>query len=602
MNAATPLRLPVGHDNEWCFGWWHPPAASTTPGAASCVRGPTVVLCPPIGYESVFSYPTQVQIARHLADQGLPVLRIDYHGTGDSAGDDRQADRVAAWLDSIELAVAEARRRSGGGAIALLGIRLGATLAVEAASRLGGVDSLLLWAPCATGKAFLREMRAQGDAAADGSLHGFGYHFSAQTVRELEALDARKPAQVPARRALLLLRDDVAVAGPLPCALAALGVEVQQAQLPGYAAMMSGDPAGGVLDAATLDHLSRWLLDSTASTRLDPPPVADDWSLESAVTGGVRERTLRFGPQHQLVGVLAEPVLTHESRRKTGVILLNVGGNYRVGPHRFYVTASRALAEAGWRTLRLDLAGLGDSMPQPGKRWANLYDRDSQEDVRSAMNELAALGCREFVLMGVCSGSYVAFQTAQGDPRVGGIVLMNSRLLEWKPGQPGDGWQDAMQQHAKSTDWYIKAALTRDPWLRLLRGEVNVRLIGRRFAEVARARFARLLASDAPDTVRGTMQALCRRGTDALMVVSDADDGRDYVEFHFGAEGRRMREHRNFRMTYVEAADHTFSRPGNQEKVVGLLLRHMEQRTRRSHAATASGNAATTGATQVAPG
>jgi hypothetical protein len=159
-----------------------------------------------------------------------------------------------------------------------------------------------------------------------------------------------------------------------------------------------------------------------------------------------------------------------------------------------------------------------------------------------------------------------------------------------------------MQQHAKSTDWYLKAALTRGPWLRLLRGEVNVRLIGRRFVEVARARLVRLLTPSATDSVRGMMQALCRRGTDALVLVSDADDGRDYVEFHFGAEGRRMREHRNFRMSYVEAADHTFSRPGNQEKVVGLLLRHMEQRTLRPHATTAAGKTTTGHTTQAAPG
>lgn len=569
MIPATPLRIALG--SEWCHGWWHPPEDG-------CACGPTVVICPPIGYESVFSYPTQVQLARHLAGVGLPVLRFDYHGTGDSAGDDGQPGRVAAWIDSVQAAVAEATRRSGGGAVALLGIRLGGTLAVEAAARLGGVDSLLLWAPCPSGRSFVREIRAAGEPGADGSLHGFGYHFSAETVRSLEALDARKPSCRPARRALVVLRDDVAVAGPLPGALAAIGVEVEQETLAGYAAMMSGEPAGGVLDGPTLDRLAAWLRTSCgapARRELPLPPAAD---ASKGTVGAVRERTLRLGARGGLVGVLAEAAEPDEQRRHTGVILLNVGANYRVGPHRFYVTASRALAAAGWRTLRLDLAGLGDSLPQPGKPWATLYDRDATKDVSQAMDALAALGCREFVLMGACSGSYAAFQAAQADARVTGVVLMNSRLLEWAPGAEGDRWQDAMQQHAKSTHWYLRAALAREPWLRLLRGEVDVRLIARRFADIARARMERLLGTAPPDTLLVRMQALCRRGTDVLMLVSDADDGRDYVEFHFGPGGRRMRKHRRFEMSYVASADHTFSRPGNQSRVVAMLLAHMERR------------------------
>jgi hypothetical protein len=92
------------------------------------------------------------------------------------------------------------------------------------------------------------------------------------------------------------------------------------------------------------------------------------------------------------------------------------------------------------------------------------------------------------------------------------------------------------------------------------------------------------------ESVLSKMQRLCARGTDVLMLVSDADDGRDYVEFHFGPDGRRLRGHPNFRMAYVPDADHTFSRPGNQEHVLPELLRHLAQRPaphRRAPAASA---------------
>jgi hypothetical protein len=89
------------------------------------------------------------------------------------------------------------------------------------------------------------------------------------------------------------------------------------------------------------------------------------------------------------------------------------------------------------------------------------------------------------------------------------------------------------------------------------------------------------------ESLHGKMQQLCRRGTDVLMVVSDADDARDYMEFHFGPHGSRMRAHPNFRMAYVPEADHTFSRPGNQAFLIPLLLEHLPTAPRRQRAESA---------------
>ncbi|MGZ5776657.1 MAG: alpha/beta fold hydrolase [Ramlibacter sp.] len=568
-----PLCLTFDTADGWCFGWYHPPA---TPG-----RDLAIVLCAPIGFEAISSYATQVQLAMALAQDGFPVFRFDYHGTGDSAGEPDAPGRVDAWLSSIEAAVAQARSQSGASQVAMLGIRLGATLAVEAAARIGGVDSLLLWAPCPSGRAFLREMKAGGREQADGTVHAMGYRYTADTAAAIGRLDATRPTGCPARRVLVVGRDDLPAEGPLPKALRQLGAEVEFRVLPGYAAMVD-EPRDGVLDADTLEAIADWFGGSAAArmrAASAPPPME---RLQSRTTGAVRETALRCGPGGSLVGVLAEPAdgAAGDRRGQTGIVLLNVGGNYRIGPHRTYVTMARTLAAAGYQALRLDIAGLGDSPPPPGHPWANLYQRESAQDVRAAIDALARRGCREFVLMGICSGSYVAFQTALVDERIDGLVLMNSRLLEWSPGKAGDSWQTSMQQYAKSTDFYRRAALRPEVWRRLLRGEVNVRLIARRFCALTAARLERALTigPGRPESLLARMQRLCARGTDVLMLVSDADDGRDYVEFHFGPAGRRMRAHPNFRMAYVPDADHTFSRPGNQEHVLPALLRHLEQR------------------------
>jgi len=351
-----------------------------------------------------------------------------------------------------------------------------------------------------------------------------------------------------------------------------------------------------VLDTATLRTVCEWFISSPAARARSEAVTAPDEPTEWRPTGDVREMPLRCGSAGSLYGVLCEPAAGVAAKAPTGIVLLNVGGNHRVGPHRVYVKMARTLAAAGHAVLRLDVAGIGDSPPAPGQPWGNLYERNSVHDVRAAIDALVQRGCREILLMGICSGSYLSFQAALVDERVDGVVLMNARLLEWTPGQPGDSWQTSMQQYAKSTDYYRRALFKPEVWQKFLRGQVNLPLIARRFAALTAARLRRALSfgNAREESLLAKMQRLCARGTDVLMLVSDADDGRDYVEFHFGAAGRRMRMHPNFRMAYVPDADHTFSRPGNQEHVLPQLLRHLDQRPGLRPAAAPSAGRVTT--------
>jgi pimeloyl-ACP methyl ester carboxylesterase len=568
--TMSPLPITFDTPHGWCSGWYHAPAAPW--------RDLAVVLCQPVGYEAICSHPTQVQLALALAAAGFPVLRFDYHGTGDSSGSDDDAARVQAWSASVEAAGAQARRLSGANGLCLFGIRLGATLAVDVAARAGGVDELVLWAPCASGKAFVRELRAGGSEEA-GGIRAQGFHFAAATVQELTALDAARVARAPAPRVLVVPRDDIAAEGPLPRALRALGSDVQVQPLPGFAAMV-GEPRAGVLDDATLQALAGWLQASPAAVQRAESPSVQDAQVEPRTLPGLRETALRMGSGGELFGVLCEPAEPSGEKGRTAVVLLNVGGNHHVGPQRIYVAAARTLAAGGYRVLRMDVAGVGDSPPAAGRGWGLLYEKDSAADVRTAIDALAARGCREFVLMGICSGSYLAFQTALVEPRVGGVVLMNSRLLEWTPGKPGDTWQTSMQQYAKSTAYYRRVLFHPSVWLRALRGEVNVRLIAGRFVALAGARLRRLASfgGSREESLLHKMKRLCARGCDVLMLVSDADDGRDYVEFHFGGAGSRLRAHPNFRMAYIPDADHTFTRAGNEAMVFEQLLMHLDKR------------------------
>jgi pimeloyl-ACP methyl ester carboxylesterase len=591
LSAVPEAAVPIQFDaaGSWCFGWYHRAAASAR-------RGVGVVFCRPLGYEAMCTYQMYAELADMLARAGFDVLRLDYHGTGDSAGGDGDPARVPAWIESIVRGTAELKRMAGVEQLAFVGVRLGATLAVQAACALGGVDSLVMWAPCVTGRAFTRELRAASGSRADGAgsagageMEALGYLYTEQTLRDLEALDCRRVPVNPARRVLIIGRDDLPVEGPLPAAYRAMGMEVGYEVLPGYARMMV-EPHQGVLNYASLNAIADWLLAALPPPRgsLAPPGAVAAFRV-GELPGGIREIPVTFGPGDGLFGILADPPAdtAQPGRRETALLMLNVGGNYRIGPNRLYVKMARALAANGYRVLRFDLTGLGDSRAEPGPRTHNYFSKDSAGDVIAAIDRMAAEGCTRFWVMGVCSGSYVAFQAALADPRVSGQVLMNSRLLEWRDDTDEDMWQASMQTHYKSTAFYGRSLMRPEVYARLLRGEVDVNGIARRIATVIEARVkravGRLLHREArEESVLDHTRRLSARGTDTLIVVSAQDDGRDYLEFHYGRRGSRLGGDPNFRMIVVDGADHTFSSVDSQQMVIGTVREHLEQRLART--------------------
>ena len=137
----------------------------------------------------------------------------------------------------------------------------------------------------------------------------------------------------------------------------------------------------------------------------------------------MNERVYRFGPNRSLVGIYTEPAAADQVPDSPIAVVLNAGIVHRIGPFRLHVDLARRLAASGFRTLRLDLSGLGDS----GLR-AGTMDAPSRalHDVRDAIDFLQTKhGVDQFVVMGLCSGAFNAHQATVADDRVVGAVFMD---------------------------------------------------------------------------------------------------------------------------------------------------------------------------------
>ena len=87
-------------DDNQLFAWLHRPVAPLASKLG-------VVICAPYGYESICAHRSIREFAEAITAAGIPAMRFDYSGTGDSAEIDKCADHVAVWTRDVIAAIRE---------------------------------------------------------------------------------------------------------------------------------------------------------------------------------------------------------------------------------------------------------------------------------------------------------------------------------------------------------------------------------------------------------------------------------------------------------------------------------------------------------------
>jgi alpha-beta hydrolase superfamily lysophospholipase len=560
-----------------------------------------VLLCPPFGWDDVCSYRSRRDWAMELATSGHPTLRIDLPSSGDSGGSPQDPGRLAAWTGAVSAAASWLREATGCPETAAIGIGLGGLVICSAVAEGAPIDDLVLWAVPSRGRSFVRELRTFGrmeaakfgqpdDAGAvslpPGSTEAGGFLLSGETTRDLDALDV---ATLPfpdgrIRRALLVERDGISVDERLRRHLEEAGAAVTVVPGPGYGAMMA-EPQEARPPREVFMRVEAWLDDvssdntdrlgtSHARDRLElsptsRPPAQDRDTAELTVDGVlIRETPLTIEqPFGHMFGVLAEPV--DLPARDLGAVLLNAGAIRHVGPNRMWVEIARRWASRGVPTLRLDLEGLGETDGDASRFTdvAELYVPELFEQARAALDLLEArCSQRRFVLTGLCSGAFWAFNGALRDERVSAAFMVNPRTLFW----------DASLETVR---YLRRGLLLPSSWRMILRGEVRLARILAVIRSTPRS-LARYLAArrQTRSTGRDELAEALDRLRDAEKHLIFIFSEREPFHEELAHQGRLTQGDRwpNIEVDLIPGRDHTLRPLYSQQRALDELDRALE--------------------------
>ncbi|HTH96969.1 MAG TPA: hypothetical protein VL574_06085 [Stellaceae bacterium] len=555
-----------------CAGWLHPVASTRALG-----RG--VIICESFGYEGLCTQRAMVVFAEMLVEAGLPTLRFHYRGTGDSA-EDEAPGQIDRWIDSIGDAVRELRRVTGVEQVTICGLRLGATLAFEAARRHGGVEALALLAPVLSGRNYVRELMLGGSMIGDRKeaaksedwIEILGYRLHQEDLARLRQIDLRKTLNGEvAPRILLMSQEEV---------LPTLDPAVEVRPFQRYDGLQNHTEYVEVPVKAFGDTVA-WLADGAPSAGAPSLlKLVEEAVLQ--VEPGITERPVRFGVGDGCFGVLCGH---DEIRHETAVLILNTGVNHHTGNGRASVRLARRLARRGVTSMRVDLGRIGDSLPADAHERVHFYDLGRIADVQAALDVLQRTGHTKVLVTGICAGAYVGLHAAAADRRIAGAVLAN--LPHFYVGHEDPSvpvWRKPLVL-ASMLLGRIRS------WRRTLPFKVGVLpgagLITRRRlqAVLRRLRYARLAMRQAAfdllravmpqDAAVGRIDRLVRdmrtRGVELLFAYSRGDLSLLEMRLNFGDRGARLHRNGWAKVEVMEAADHAFTMSDIQNEYAMLI-------------------------------
>jgi pimeloyl-ACP methyl ester carboxylesterase len=403
--------------------------------------------------EFVSTYPTLRVLADRLADEGLLAMRFDYACTGDSAGDYREPGQLDRWLDSVAEAVAYVRA-AGAPSVSIVGLRMGALLAAHTLPRCGPISQLVLWDPCVSGNAYVREQSSlyrlkvgPGEPETPEALTP-GMVFSPEAARDLRALQLTDAdtSRAYVTSVLLMPRPQRARDAAIIAMAGRPDVEVVEATE--QVALIDVPSQDAAVPHATLDVITDYLAQGATSPAAITECKLSDEAVVAVTPEGqsIVERFDRVGPR----GLFAITTVTDGFAGPT-LVCVSQAKAHRVGPARLWPEMARTAAARGIRTVRYDRRSVGGSPVDDdavlrsavgtGRADAadgaalSAYSDEAVEDLADVVTATCP-DQASLALVGVCSGAWVATVVSAADVRPHSVYLVNPGVWRRRP-SPG---------------------------------------------------------------------------------------------------------------------------------------------------------------------
>ncbi len=276
-----------------------------------------------------------------------------------------------------------------------------------------------------------------------------------------------------------------------------------------------------------------------------------------------------------LLGIVSAPA-AELAVNQTGVIIVVGGPQYRVGSHRQFVLLARALASAGYTSLRFDYRGMGDSS-------GTAHDflqitPDIQAAIDALLLERPAL--TQIVLWGLCDGASAALLYVQAKPenKIAGLCLLNPWVRS-----------EASLARTQVKHYYGQRLKQKEFWLKLLSGKVAA---GALSGLIRSARAALAVPSPTaatspaalPYQTRMAQAWLAFKGPILLILSGNDYIAKEFMEYS-GADAAWQGTLERSELTQIEApdADHTFSDRSGEVTLKDSLLTLMNRLQKTRH-------------------
>ncbi len=263
-----------------------------------------------------------------------------------------------------------------------------------------------------------------------------------------------------------------------------------------------------------------------------------------------------------LLGILGRP----ERPAEVGIVIIVGGPQTRVGSHRQFVLLARALATAGFPTLRFDYRGMGDS--SGAQRNFEAITPDIGAAIDALQNACPAV--TRIVLWGLCDAAAAAllYCDETHDPRIAGLCLLNPWVRS-----------EASLAKTQVKHYYGQRLLQKEFWLKLLSGRLNItQSIGELLRKVGQA------SSRVSHGEHLAFQERMARGLQnfsgrVLLILSGNDyTAKEFLEFTAtAASWRGLLERPDLTRIDIGGADHTFSSQEWRKTVENYCLDWLKQ-------------------------